>query len=130
MRRHLLNALYRRTRLAASGLLDAQKTAKGINGLQCQASGAEQQYFYSISAGLLAAAAVASSEICKSDFQAARCAAELPLPSANPKADQFIDEFRHWLRRIGGDTSGIDIKSCSEVQSSVNAASVRFLHSV
>ena len=37
------------------------------------------------------------------------CAAELPLTSANPKGDQFISQFREWLKDTNCDTAAIAI---------------------
>lgn len=54
-----------------------------------------------------------------SDCSTAACAADLPLPSANPKADQFLEEFQHWFSRIGGDTSAVEIKTSKEASSSL-----------
>ena len=118
MRRHALSKLYHSATLQHANLLRPSLSvnfARALAGGAIQDQNKDRSLLSIAAAALLAAAALTGAEILVNQDRKADCAAELPLPSANPKAEQFIDEFRNWLRRIGADTAAIDIRPCSEV---------------
>ena len=47
------------------------------------------------------------------------CAAEMPLANANPKGDQFVSEFKKWLRDTKCDTAAIAIAPSTSVSVSL-----------
>lgn len=68
------------------------------------------------SSAALAVAAIAAGSSDGSEGRGqAHCAAELPLPSANPKGDQFLENFRAWLTQRGCDTAAVEIRACQQV---------------
>lgn len=67
------------------------------------------------SAALATAAFAVSGLQSTEDRSQAHCAAEIPLPSANPKGDQFLESFRAWLTKRGCDTDAIEIRACQQV---------------
>ena len=121
MRRHALSSL---RRIAASRNAINPTAVCAIHFERAIASRAAedqskgQSLIWFAAAGLFAAGTITAGTYALQTNIEADCAAELPLPSANPKAEQFIDEFRHWLRKIGADTAAIEIRPCSEVNSS------------
>lgn len=48
---------------------------------------------------------------------AARCAADLPLPIANPKAGHFLEAFHKWLKDRGCDIHAAELKPSTRVWS-------------
>ena len=117
MRRIATNTLYKRLRTGlASDAIRAHTTASQAIKHPFKPEWEEYSLHSLAAAGFLTVAALTLANTYKSEGRSARCAAELPLPNANPKTDQFIDEFRHWLRRIDGDTTAIDVRPCSEVK--------------
>ena len=78
----------------------------------------ESQYWKVASAAGLASAAVlaATCAVASQQEGTAHCAAEVPLTSANPKADQFLTEFNKWLQQCGCDAAAIEVKPCKEVR--------------
>ena len=59
----------------------------------------------------------AKDECQASTSKSAQCAADLPLPVANPKEGHFLQQFQAWLKKRQCDTHAIDVKPSLEVPS-------------
>ena len=129
MRRHALSKLQRAAILKEGRLLGTPcllRFERSLANRSTEVGGQRQSLLSTSAAGLLAAAAFGGATFALLQDRKAECAAELPLPSANPKAEQFIDEFRHWLRNIGADSAAVDFKQCSEVHQSADIGLLSF----
>ena len=45
----------------------------------------------------------------------ARCAADLPLPVANPKEGHFLEAFHKWLRDRGCEIQAVEVRPSTKV---------------
>lgn len=116
MRKHALSALYWNWSQASK-----YSASEGCRALSCT-SGRQTGRAHGTShpallaaAGLLTAASIAALDEYRPGCLRSCCAAELPLPNANPKADQFVADFKSWLKNVGGDTSALDIRPSVQV---------------
>lgn len=46
---------------------------------------------------------------CTTQVEESRCAAELLLPNANPKGEQFVSHFKEWLKETNCDAAALTV---------------------
>ncbi len=80
---------------------------------QTSKNGTGSGYDWTHISGLALAGIAAASLVLQAEES--HCAAEVPLPNANPKADQFVSSFRDWLKDTNCDTAAIAIAPSIQV---------------
>ena len=90
--------------------IGAWQTVRGIASL----SGAEKNKFDWSYVGSLTLAGFAAA-LYRLYADESHCAADLPLVDANPKGDQFVSQFKEWLKDTKCDTAAIAIAPSIQV---------------